>query len=708
MPDILTELSEEKKEGLTKAWLSRIQAAIRREKTYRDQANRVIKLYEGDKADVTPFSIVYSNTEVLQPAIYNQVPTPIVSRRFEDPDPVGKAASETGTRLLKYLMVADSPDYDTYDELVQASVLDGLLTNRGLMRFRFVPHGAYEECVYGEAVRWDKFFHGYARTWKKVPWIGFEWDMTADELKDNFPDVDLSSTNFGESTTDDGGNDEDKKDELQGVNLYKVYEIWDKVSKRVMFFSTVTKKTPLKVVDDPFGLSGFFPIPKPLNFMKKSSTLVPTPLYEHYRQQAQELNEITRRLKAIIKAIRFRGAYNGAVEDFDKMLKAEDNDFIPVQNIQSMGENVGMDKLIWVVPIQELVTTAQSLYQQRESCKQVIYEIMGISDILRGSTVASETATAQQLKSQWGTMRLRKMQKEVQRFCRDAIVIMLEIASAKFEQQTIVQMTGLPYLTNEQKQQIQMQMQQLQQQAAQQAAMMPPAQPGQPPAPPPQPQIPPQLQQLLPMMGLPSWEDIVGVLKNELQRSYKCDIETDSTIDAEESEDKQDIADLFNAMSQFLTAMAPLVQEGVFPMEVAKQMLLVVVRRYKFGSQLEDSLENMQQPQMPPGGGQAAAVAQGKIQLENTKTQNAMQLNQAETASKQQLMQQQQAMQAAEFEQTMAQRQADHEVSLQRLRIRAAEQTLQENGLQLKIRQQQAQHEAKMAQISAQAAAKGE
>jgi hypothetical protein len=57
------------------------------------------------------------------------------------------------------------------------------------------------------------------------------------------------------------------------------------------------------------------------------------------------------------------------------------------------------------VPVNELATTAQSLYQQREQCKNVIYEITGIADIMRGATMASETATAQTIKNQWGTLR---------------------------------------------------------------------------------------------------------------------------------------------------------------------------------------------------------------------------------------------------------------------------------------------------------------
>lgn len=680
MAETLDDLDEVKKEGLVKAWMSRIDEALTREKKFRAKAKQVVDIYEGKKSDDTPFAIIYSNTEVLQPALYNARPIPIVTRRFKDADPIGKAASDVSTRALKFLIDTDSKDYDNFDELMQAANLDGLLVNRGLTRFKYVAHegAAYSECVYGEAVRWDKFFHGYARTWKKVPWIGFEWDMTKAEITENFPDITpLEFKSMGSSPGDDDGVED--RDELAGVTVYKVYEIWDKTSKKVMFFSGVSRKSPLRIIDDPLGLSGFFPVPRPINFMKKVTTLVPTPLYEQYRQQAQELNEITRRLKAIIKAIRFRGAYNAAVDGIEKMLSAEDNELVPVENLQSMPDGTTMDRLLWVVPVNELVQTAQSLYQQRESCKQVIYEITGISDILRGASVASETATAQNLKNQWGSLRLRKMQKEVQRYCRESLSIILEIAAAKFEPQTFQQMTGLPYLFESQKLQIQAKIQQAMLTAQAQA------QPGQPPQPPP---IPPQIKMVL---DLPSWEKVVDLLRNDITRAYKTDIETNSTIDAEAAQDKQDIAELLNAMSQFFNGFAPLVEKGVVPMELAKEMLLVIVRRYNFGSNLEELLENMQAPSVPQDGGQNQAQQQAdeaKLAAIKTKAE-------ADAADAQQRM----ALSKQEFEQKMLMNKQEAEIAQQSLRIKAAELKMQERAVELKTMQQMAQHNQKMREM---------
>ena len=678
------DLSTAQGENFVKAWLKNIDDAMKREKKFRESAQKVVDLYEAKESDNVPFAIVYSNTEVLAPSVYNTRPIPIVTRRFKDTDPIGKAVSEVSTRALKFVIDTEDENYDTFDELIQASVLDALVTNRGLTRFKYVAHEDREayECVYGEAVRWDKFFHGYARTWKKVPWIGFEWDMSKEEIEKNFEGVDLDLKAMETAASESPDETAENRDELTGVVTYKVYEIWDKRTKKVMFFSGCARKAPLRRVDDPLGLTNFFPIPKPINFMKKITTLVPTPLYEQYRQQAQELNDITRRLKAIIKAIRYRGVYNAAVEGIAKMLSAEDNELVPVENVQSMPDGTGMDKLLWTVPVNELAQTAQSLYQQREQVKSVIYEITGISDILRGASVASETATAQNIKNQWGTLRLKKMQKEVMRYCRDALAIMLEIAAKKFEQKTFQQMTGLSFMTDQQKQQASMMKAAFEQQvnAAKMSGQQPPQMP----------QIPPEIVQA---MSLPTWEQILSVMHNDVIRHYKTDIETNSTIDAEATQDKQDIADLLNALSQFLNGLGPLVESGKLPFSIAKEMLLVITRRYNFGANLEDALNSLKEPPPPQ-------------EEKDPAKEMDLQIKKLELEAKTQQTKQEMAKAHAEFQQEQQLAQMKLAIEKEELAIKQQELQMQREGMQMKLAMQRETHRLKMEGLAMQAALK--
>lgn len=678
-------------EAFTKKWQERIADALKREKNYRATGRECVELYEAKHYEKTPFAILYSNTETLAPAVYNAVPIPIVDRRFKDADPVGKAASEVGTRILKFLIEAESQDYDNFDELMQPAVLDGLVTDRGLTRYKYVAEIEGEEikaeCAYGEAIRWDKFFHGYARTWKKVPWIGFEWDMSKAEMLENFDEEIVNKINF-ESMEDAVGAEEgahDDRQEMTGVNLAKIYEIWDKASRKVIFFCAGYGDSPLKVVGDPLKLASFFPVPKPMNFMRKITTLIPTPLYIQYKQQAKELNDLTVRLKKLIEAAKIRGFYNSTIEGIEKVLTSEENTLTPVENMESMPDGTGADKLIWLMPLADIVNAIQTLYQQREQVKQVIYEITGISDILRGASVASETATAQNIKNQWGTLRLKKMQKEVQRYCRDSLRILLEIAVTRFSQQTIMQMTGLNFPTAQMKQQAQMAIMQQQQQAQTQ-----PSQPGQPP----QAQQQPQIQE---MLNTPTWEDILGVLKNDVVRSYKVDIETNSTLDAEASQDKQDISELLNALSQFLNGIAPLIEKGVLPFDVAKAMLLSIARRYTFGPQLEDALNKMT---APPPQNQPDPSEQVKLQVVQEQAKADMAKAQAEAQKTQMDMQAAQMDHQAKMDEMQLQRQ----ISMEELAVKQAELQLQKAAISMKMEQASQQHSMKLEQMKQQAA----
>lgn len=111
---------------------------------------------------------------------------------------------------------------------------------------------------------------------------------------------------------------------------------------------------------------------------------------------------------------------------------------------------------------------------------------------------------------------------------------------------------------------------------------------------------------------MPTWEELLNILRDDMQRNYKIDIETNSTVDAEATEDKEDISELLNAISQFLNGVGPMVQDGTMPFDVAQGMLLAVVRRYRFGPELEDQLKKMKAPQQ----GNPAELEKQKAELE--------------------------------------------------------------------------------------------
>lgn len=717
-------------------WAKEIDLALKREKKWRKKADELIRLYEAKKMGENSFNILYSNTETLLPACYNQLPRPEVERRYKDADPLGKQSAEALERCLEYLMDSADAEYDPFHSLMMQAVLGALVPGRGLTRFKYDPEFApaapavgyndeaeegaggprdegagdtdseaqdtlFEEPKAGERVVYEiicgtdidhtAFLMGYGRRWVDVPWVAFEHRMTKEDLEDNFPPEVAAAIPLEEPAKRDPdmgyrkGDLAEGEDNMGSVKVAQVWEIWDKRKKEILLYAPqYTEKKIAKKLEDPYELSGFFPCPEPLQFLLKRSDLTPTPLYELYAPQAKELNSLSTRINRVLNAMKVRGFYDGTIQGMKDLLSADDNTLLPAKNVASLQDGKTLMNSIWMMPLNELQVVLQQLMIGRESCKATIYEITGISDIMRGDTQASETATAQTLKSKFGSLRLKRMQSQVQVYIRDCLRIMGELAGKHFGEETFVGMTNLSYATNaevqqaqqvlQQVQQAQLQMQQQAQQAASMAQMM-----GQPPPPPPQPpqQLMQAAQEAQATLQKPKWSDVLGLLQSDMQRYYKIDIETNSTIAADTAEDQQKITECMTALGNMYQSFGPVVQAGAMPLGVLKEMTLAVIRRFSFGRQVEDAI--MQMPDEAPQQGQDPAAAE-KVQKElEAREQKVMQDEQALQQKGQDLaMQEKQAAMDEELRKAddlMRQKEAEMQTAAS---LKDAERSLQE------------------------------
>ena len=638
-----------------KYWLGEIDSAKRREKDFRSDGERINLIRNG--TDNTPFNILFSNTETLSPALYSNTPQPAVRRKNEakgqNADLLGKAAADASQRMLSYLIENNVEGYEKFDDAINSVVLDALLPGRGSASVKFDADIAGSEETDDESVewasicadshKWNRVYYGYATKWEKTPWIAYEDYIDESDAKRMFDAKIVSKIKFsaGEEEDDDekgtGTGGRDDADAKGARKTALIYQIWDKSDRTVKYVSPAYKDGYLDEQDDPLGISGFFNCPKPLQFVRKSNDMMPTALYSLYEEQAKELNRLTKRINKVVEAIKVRGAYNAALgDDLEKIMSEDDTALVPTDKATGLMEG-GFDKNIWMLPIQDLIIVARELMSARESVKQTIYEITGISDIIRGQSRASETLGAQEIKQAWGTMRLKNMQKDVQIYVRNMMRIMLDVAVEKFPEKLWVRMTSLDYLTEEQemqvKQQIEaltMQMQKAQMMMQQQAAGQPPVQgvpmAGTPNQPPQKPQMPPQMQKLQQdlqkaqqMMQKPKWREVLGVLKDDYIRSYVIDIETNSTLDVEATEDKKNVGEFMNAMAQFMNGMLPMIEKKILPFGAAKSFLLAITQRYRFGREVEDEIRAMQEPKGQGGDPKQLQEAQKKLMQEKQK-----------------------------------------------------------------------------------------
>jgi len=613
--------------GLARLWLDSIALARKNEEAWRKAAGEARDRYRGDKENQgKKFNILYANTQITLPAIYNSTPIPDVRRRFGDADATGKVAAQVLERSLSY-------SFDAYDfgGNMRAAVFDSVLAGRGVLRVRYEP--SFEESEeeqqeaaedYGEAmqptaprlvfqkvciehVNWQDFIIGPGRKWEEVPWIGFEHRLTRDELEDRFGD--LGATMPLDVITDDArARNSDPRDVSDVFKRGTVYEVWDKEEREVLFVAPSLPSKILKRVDDPLGMQDFWPMPRPIYDVVDSGSLVPVVPYSLYKDQAEELDHVTRRIDKLVEQCRYRGLRAADIAEFESLARAQDGEFVAVDNAMQYADR-GLDKAIWPVPIETLVSVIVQLMQHREALKATIYEITGLSDIVRGASVASETATAQQIKAQFGSIRIQDRQAEVQRMARDAVRLMAELIGEKFEPETLGLMTGVDLPQAQQKM------------MAQQAAMMA-QQAGQP--------VPPEIEQVL---TVPAWDDVLQVLRSDAMRGYRVDIETDSTVQADVARLKTNAAEFVQGFGGFIQAVGPAVQAGAMPMDVVADLLTAFARNFKLGRQAEDALERMSKiaaqpaPQQDQG---AAAEAQAKQAEAQAKAQAEAQKQAAE------------------------------------------------------------------------------
>lgn len=626
------------------------------------QSKRIIKRFKDERggdgeieSNVRKFNILWSNVQNLKPVLYARNPKPDIQRRFKDADPVGRVASDVLERSAAYFV-----DTDHFAGTAQQVVLDYLLPGRGTLWVRYVPHMRaateeitddvatgqgtdlpeiveYEETIPDYVHRAD-FGHNICRTWDEVWLVWRKVYMDRNELRHRFQrDFDGNKTGLTKTEVDAIPLDYVQKDLLgkvidDGNSKAIIFEAWDKDMERALWFHK-SRPEALDVRDDPLKLEHFFPCPKPLLTNLANDSLIPVPDYVEYQDQANELDSLTQRISNVTKCLKVAGVYDASVAGLSRVLnEGTENELIPIEMWALFAEKGGMDGVMQLLPLETIAKALVAMYEARDKVKADLDEITGMSDIIRGNTDPNETASAQKLKSGYATLRLSDRQRDVQRFIRETIRIMVDIIANHFSIDTIKQVSGVRLFTQAEKAQYSQ---------ASAAAATPPG-----PTPmaansggvasgvagvvPPMPPgvTPDQFQQ---MMSDPTWEEVEALIRNKPLRCFRIDIETDSTIKADEETEKASRLEYVKTIGEFIA------QAENAPPELGPLMgttLLWLSRAFPIGKELEGVLNSTVQklekqaanPQPKPD--PAMAKVQGEMQLQQQKQQGEMQLAQ--------------------------------------------------------------------------------
>jgi hypothetical protein len=218
-----------------------------------------------------------------------------------------------------------------------------------------------------------------------------------------------------------------------------VWEIWSREDNSVCWFVEGCTYV-LDYKPDPLELDDFFPCPQPIVASTLTKAFLPRSDYAMVQDLYRELDRVNARICALTDAVRATGVYDKAAAAVRNLLTSKtQNQLIPVDNWSAFVEKGGMKGAVDWLPIDQFVNAIVQLNQRKTQLQHDLYEVLGISDIMRGASVASETATAQTLKVQYGGARLSNMQNEVARFVSEVMRIRANIIANVFQPQTIMQ-----------------------------------------------------------------------------------------------------------------------------------------------------------------------------------------------------------------------------------------------------------------------------
>lgn len=631
-----------------KFWRDEIEASGKRDKPWAKRARAVVDRYrdERDRQQQSErrTNILWSNTELLKAVLFQGLGNADVRRRNPKKGKDAKAA-KTSALVLENSLSYCADAYDA-NEAVECAVEDMLLPGRGQCWIVYdaeveeaevdnEEEGDYEgeeaasapeianQSVRFDHVYWDDYRTSAGRKEADIWWKARRHQYSRDELKKYFPD-DAAKIPLDAQVLDrpDQGNEDD--DTFKRAN---VWEIWDK-TKRERVYIAEGYETILRKDADPYKLRDFFPCPKALYGCKTTSTLTPIPEYTLYQDQAEELDQITTRLNRLIDALKRRGVYDASVEGADNQLSglatANDNEFLPYKGFAALMEKGGLKNVFMTEDLVPIIQVVEKLYEQRATLVQTIYEVTGISDVIRGSSDPNETATAQRIKGQFGSLRIQKRQKKVQEFIRDLFRIKAEIIAEHFTREKLEEMTGIRLPLKAEVMQAQQTIQMLK-------APPPPAQPPMPGMPPAQPQPRPQpsrdeMVELTEIAKASPWEDVEAILRSDDKRGYKVDIETEATAQVDEQAEKQTRIELLTVMTDSLLKLVPAAKQAPEFAPIVKELLTFALGAFKVGRVLEETFDDVFQTLVDatPPQQQEDPVAKAKAEEIQTKTKLAI------------------------------------------------------------------------------------
>jgi hypothetical protein len=566
--------------NIQKAWIARIAKEERAHDKYRKRARKVEKIFRAKDGACVP--LYWSVVNVQHVGVYSNQPVPDVRCRNQDANPLYAQISRIIQRGLAYCV--DHPSFDAsmhrvVDDYLSVALgwprvkIDSIIKtnqrrvpiyakqmNPMTMRPEQVQIGERTETdeevgdqtIRWEYVPWQRFGWEPGNSWKHCDWIYIRHPMTAIQARKRF-----GKTVKGSKTDEEASFDSWKSKTID------IFEIWDRNKKRVLFLAK-GEAEPLEIHDDPLELVDFFPGPAPLMLNVESEEMVPQPDYDYIEEYDRELNRLQERRSDLLENIRASGAFDPALPELKDMMENEDSTYVPIDNLMARIQAAGgADGIIYHLPLAEKSAVLQELNNNIQLVRAQVDDILGISDIIRGTTQQYETAAAQEIKGRWVGVRLTRKREAVIFTVKEMLRIMAQLIASHITPENLQRMTQMQIT-----------------------------------------------------------EEMMQVMQNDMMMEFLIDIETDSTVAKDEFQEKQTFQEMLNGVAQWSQSVLPMVQQNVLPSDAASGILKAALKPYaKYDKALDDALA-----QLPTSQAQLQELNGQLQQITQEKDQNAQQL----------------------------------------------------------------------------------
>lgn len=629
----------DKDRALVDRWLKEISVVQqnKRQQSFENIGQRILDKFR-NKSDVDTvgtdrwqsnvmFNVLWSNVQVLEPALYSRMPKVVVERTFKDSDPIGRLACEAAERATHFNLMRQQ---DKFNYIMSGVVQDRLLPGRGICRLQynadFVPmfditedddegdnepepildesgHQITEVKPYSESVDvvpvyWLDYLESLSRNQLEVRWRAFRIYKTRAELLQD-PQIDPECAKHIQLGTEPSKprrfSNYDNQDDQEFSKQASIWVIEDFTTRKVYWISEGYKDKPLKVLEDPNKIKDFFSCPYPLTATTTTESTYPTADYVIYQGLADELNYTASRIKGIVNCIRLVGAHAASFnKEMKNITSLKDGETWSIQDWGGFIEKQGFKGMLDWVPFDSCVAALPALQEYQRSLKEQIDEITSMPDIVRGSSDPNDPVYTQQQKSHWTVIKLIKKQQDVQRYCRELISKMAQMIFEPgfFTDETLYLMAGVG-------------------------------------------QMPPEKQQL--------WPEALALLRDDRLNTFRIDIETDSTIAIDEAEAALRWGEYMNNLKGIIGDVANISETTPEFVNPVIETALQYARSLRTGRSVEGALEKSMEewdrkikemqanpPQPPPD----PAII--KAQVDGEKNQMDFQIKQQELGLKNQ------------------------------------------------------------------------